>query len=450
MALGLKTFDKCQLVSENIDMKRAFLTLAVLAAMTLGLSAQDPSFDGLMSNLPRPVATPVASGPAPVGAAQAAAPAAEREWLVLVFINGVNDLGILGFANKDINEMETVGSSDRMAVVVEYGILGIDDEFGRNLQFPRGAKTIYVTRDANPSQISSPVIYSSNDADMGSEANLVRFVKRGIRKFPAKKTAVILWNHGSGTLGISYDDVSKNYMEIDKLGAALAQIKQALGRKIDVFATDACLMQMAGVAFEFRNSAAVVVGSEETIPGRGYPYDTILNQLAGNPGMDAEGLGRAMVDNYGASYTNDATLSAIRTSALPGFVGALNNWVLAVKADRKAFTDAADTALVNATSRFTNKESKDLFDYTERVEAGLPASQPVKDAGAALRGYISTDLVIRNAALPRNRKAYTRAKGLAIYIPATQYNSSNYEKLAFTGVSLWDDFLLDMMRERLK
>jgi len=242
---------------------------------------------------------------------------------------------------------------------------------------------------------------------------------------------------------------------VDRLGAALALIKKTLGRKIDVFATDACLMQMASVAYEFKDSAEVIVGSEEEIPGSGYPYAALLGRLSTDTGMDAEALGSAMVDTYGASYRADATLSALRASALPGFVGELNNWVTAVKADRAAFAAATDAGLVASTSRFSQKESKDLFDYLERVEARLPASQPVKDAGAALREYFPSGLapgklVIRNVAKPAGNKAYTQARGLAIYIPDSQYNSANYEKLAFTADSLWDDFLLDMMRERLK
>jgi len=427
-------------------MKRVLLTLAVIAALTLGLKAQD--FDSLMSNLPRPAASPAASAPAAPGTA--AAPA-EREWLVLVFINGVNDLGILGFANKDINEMEAVGSSDKMAVVVEYNILGIDGEASRNLQFQRGSKTIYVNKDADPANITSPAILPpTNDTDMGSESHLVRFVKRGIRRYPAKKVAVIIWNHGAGRLGISFDDVSKNNMEVDRLGAALSIVKKTLGRKIDVFATDACLMQMASVVYEFKDSAEVVVGSEEEIPGNGYNYTTLLTQLSSNPGMNAEALGRVMVDAYGNSYGADATLSAIRTAALPGFVGALNNWVTAVKADPKAFAAATDAGLVYDTSRFSQKESKDLYDYLDRVDAALPASPGVKAASLALRNQISGSLMIRSVMKPANRKRYTRAEGLAIYIPDTQYNSANYEKLVFTRDSLWGGFLLSMMKERLK
>ncbi len=428
-------------------MKRAWiLTLAALAALTMSVNAQFP-----FGSVPVPSAVaPTASGPAPVNTAPQAAPA-PREWLVLVFMNGVNDLGIMGLANNDINEMEAVGSSDSMAVVVEYGLMGSS---GGNLQLQRGAKTIYVTRDNSPSVINSPVVYASNDADMGSEANLVRFVKRGLRLYPAKKLAVIIWNHGAGRLGISFDDVSKNHMQVDSLGRALAQIATAAGHKINLFATDACLMQMASVAYEFRNAADVIVGSEEVIPGNGYPYTPILIRLSANPGMGAEELGRVIVDEYAASYSDDATLSALRTAALPGFVGALGNWLNALHSDPRIFAAATDAALVNSVSHFSYRDSKDLIDYIDKVDASPAANQQVKDAGTALKNFIANGLLIRNGVKPAGGPPYgdpyTAANGLAVYMPDLRYASDNYERMSFASDSVWDDFLLAMMSERLK
>lgn len=414
--------------------------------MTMGLMAQDVSFDSLYNSLPQPVAV---SAPAPVvtAAVPQDAPAAPREWLVMVFINGVNDLGILGFADKSINDMEKVGSTSNMAVVVEYGILGVSDPNGdRNLTFQRGSKTIFVTQDADEDKISSLPFYTSNDADMGSTANLVRFAKRGLRKFPAKKVALVVWNHGAGRLGIAYDDVSQNHMEVDQLGRALAQIKQAVGHKIDVFATDACLMQMAAVAYELKDSANVIVGSEETIPGDSYPYDTILGPLAANPGMDAENLGALMVTAYGAHYHDNVTLSAMRSSALPGLVNNVNAWVGAVQADPKALAAATSENTVHATYNFAMRDSKDLYDYLANVNGQLAAGSAAKAQGARLQAYIANTLLIKDTALP----SMTQAHGLSIYIPEMRYNSANYEKLAFARDSLWDDFLRKMMEERLK
>lgn len=407
------------------------------------------AYGELISDAQQSVAAPV-SAPSvvaePAGVDSAPAPAAEREWLVMVYISAVNDLGILGFAEKSINELEKIGSSDRVTVVVEYGMLGVNGSVARDLQFQRGSKTIYINRDADLGRISSPVVYSSNDTDLGSAAHLTRFVKRGIRRYPAKKTALIVWGHGEGRLGIGMDDVGRNHIEVDQLGASLALVKQALGRKLDVFATDACFMQTVGVAYELKDSADVIVGSEETVPNESFPYDTILGPLVSSPGMAAEAFGALLVDAYGARYKGKNTLSALRASALPGFVGLLDSWVNAVKADPEAFKTAASKDVVDAVYRFDMKDSKDLYDYLANVEAVLTEGSPVKEAGVSLRSYIKNRLMIRFAAPPSTEKAH----GLAIYIPDLLYNSANYERLAISRDSQWDDFLRAMMAERLK
>jgi hypothetical protein len=365
----------------------------------------------------------------------------------MVFINGVNDLGILGYANKSINDMENVGSNANMAVVVEYGTLGVDDPDGaRNLQFQRGSRTLYITKDNDTSKITSRAFYVSNDADMGSAANLVRFAKRGLRKFPARKVALVVWNHGGGLAGIAFDDVSQNHMEVDQLGKALAQVKQALGHKIDVFATDACMMQLASVAYELKDSASVIVGSEEIVPGDSYPYSAILGPLAANPGMDAEALGALMVNAYGAFYKDNETLSAMRSAALPGFVNLVNAWVGAVQADPAALAVAVSKDVADATYHFDTEDYKDLYDYLTNVNSKLAAGSAARNAGTRLQAYIANTLLIKDTALP----SMTQAHGLSIYIPGLRYNSATYEKLAFARDSQWAGFLRVMMEARLK
>ncbi|HNW44211.1 MAG TPA: clostripain-related cysteine peptidase [Elusimicrobiales bacterium] len=435
-------------------MKKILLVaIAAVAATIAGLNAQEGSFGQLLANPPQNIGgVPAASGPKAVNTAAPEAAAAPREWLVLVFINGVNDLGILGYAEKSINDMEKVGSTDKMAVVVEYSVMGQDGSASRNVKFQPGSKTLYITKDTDVSSITSRSFYSpKGTADMGSANSLVKFVRRGYAKYPAKKVAVVIWNHGAGRLGISYDDVSKNHMEVDQLGKALAQIKTVIGHNIDVFATDACLMQMAAVAYEFRNSADVIVGSEEVVPGESYPYDAFLGRMASYPAMGAEDVGRAMVETYGAYHVAGVTLSAVRSSAMGGFVGTLNHWLGSVAGDRKAFKVASDQALVDSVYKFPNTDStadsRDLYDYVSNVNAGLGINSPnAKAAGQELQKYLVNNLLIKATKLPGMLSTH----GLAIYIPALRYNSANYEKLAFAADSDWDDFLRMMMEERLK
>ncbi|KAF0125807.1 MAG: Clostripain family [Elusimicrobia bacterium] len=404
---------------------------------------------------PVPSAVPVAGA---VAAAPAEAPAAaeEREWLVLVFISGVNDLGILNFANDDVNEMEQVGSTDKVAVVVEYNILSVDAA-ARALQFQRSAKTLHIQRDADPA-ITSPVIEESPDRDMGSWKHLARFARRNILRYPAKKVMLVVWNHGSGTLGIANDDVTGNKISVRDLGRALGQIKAAKGGKLDVLATDACLMQMAGVAYELKDHADVIVGSEEIIAGPGYPYHTMLTAINADPGMDAAGMGRAVVTAYDSVYSSSrATLSALRTDRLAGFVRRLDAWTSDIMADPAAMRAAASDGVINGTFYFRVFESKDLCDYIDVVSDSLPADSPAVASGAALKRYIKNDLIIAAKAGTAEHKTEgagwsydVRTHGLAIYVPFRIYDSATYESLAFAADSRWDDFLRALMAERLK
>ncbi|MDQ7772897.1 MAG: clostripain-related cysteine peptidase [Elusimicrobiales bacterium] len=442
-------------------MKRP-LTSSFLITLLAASFAAAGSFNDLYRSaagadgVPVPVAVPAAEAVAAVPSEEPAA-AGEREWLVLVFISGVNDLGILNFANDDVNEMERVGSTDKVAVVVEYNILSTDGSAANTLQFQRGAKTLHIQRDADPA-ITSPVIHESNDLDMGSWRHLAKFARRNILRFPAKKVMLVVWNHGSGTLGIANDDVAGSKISVRDLGRALGQIKAARGGKLDILATDACLMQMAGVAYELKDHADVIVGSEEIIAGPGYPYHTMLAAMNASPAQDAAGMGRAVVAAYNGTYSSSrATLSALRTDRLGGFVQRLDAWTAAVLADPAALRAAASDGVINGTFYFRMPDSKDLVDYIDVVSDSLPAGSPAVAAGEALKRYVKEDLIVAAAAGAADHRiegagwSYAaRTHGLAVYVPFRIYDSATYESLAFAADSRWDDFLRALMAERLK
>jgi len=131
------------------------------------------------------------------------------------------------------------------------------------------------------------------EQDMGSPDTFKAFVQWGMEKYPAKKYAVVLWNHGSGwekkfdrfgTRGISYDDDSGNNLTVKQVGQVLGELSAKAGQKFEVIAYDACLMQMAEVADEATASANYQIASEETEPLDGWPYDGFFSKLAANPG----------------------------------------------------------------------------------------------------------------------------------------------------------------------
>jgi clostripain len=215
----------------------------------------------------------------------------------MVFLNAKNDLERFGIS--DMNEMETVGSNDNLNIVVQMGrIKGYDSSNGDWT----GVRRYYVTKDTDRSIINSQLIENMGEVDMGSYKTLIDFAKWAKKTYPAKKYALVIWNHGSGwekgfkssvTKGISYDEQSGNHINTPQLGMAMKEIG-----KVDILDFDACLMQMAEVAYEIKDYVTYIVASEETEPGDGDSYDGFLSKLTANPTMGPLDLAKAIVDAH--------------------------------------------------------------------------------------------------------------------------------------------------------
>jgi len=392
-------------------------------------------------------------------------PFAEREWLVLVFVNGRNNLARASIT--DVNEMEMVGSTDKVAVTVELGLL---NDRGNSSRF-------YIQKDTTPTpaneinSITSPAIIVPGSiispaiivpgSDMGSWKHFVDFAKWSYRKYPAKKVLAVLWGHGSGRvdiggadnlgaeLGIASDDLTKNFIRNKQIAMALREIERAIGKKVSIYASDSCTMQMASVVYEIGASVELIVGAEESTPNDGLPYDSILAHLTADPGMDPAALSSVIVNDFFTYYkatSYDTTLSTIKPSELPGFVRLLNDWVraAAVPANRKKVLEAEQEALAfedgyNGNDTVATARSKDLYDFVDLVGRKAGNTSRVFAKGELLKDFISTRLVISNKTTQVGGK-YDRAKGIAAYFPKLIYDSS-YDETLFSRDSLWDDFL---------
>ncbi len=354
----------------------------------------------------------------------------DKEWTIMVFVNGKNNLE--SFALKDMNEMEMIGSSDRVNVVTEIGRMGGYDASDGDW---KTARRYLVKKDTNINKVTSPVLADLGKVDMGDYKHLIDFVAWAKNAYPAKKYMLVVWNHGAGWIksrspevkGISYDDETGHHITTPQLGMAL----NAMG-KIDVYGSDACLMQMPEVDYEIKTNVDYIVGSEETEPGDGYTYNTLLGPLVANPAMDAATLATLAVDAYGDHYgTQDYTQSLVRVSALNGLVTATNAFVkAAMTANEK---DLVKTALSGAQS-YAYAENKDLCHFLELYSASSK-NAGVKAAAKALEDYVTGTLVMHN----RANATYANSHGLSIYMPDSV--NASYNELAWAKVSQWDEFI---------
>jgi hypothetical protein len=282
----------------------------------------------------------------------------------------------------------------------------------------------------------------------------VEFTKWAKAKYPAKKYMLVVWNHGAGWIksanaanrGISYDDETGNHITTPQLGAALKEMGG-----VDVYGSDACLMQMAEVVYELKDYVTYIVGSEETEPGDGYTYNDFLAPLFAKQNMGPAELAKVAVDAYADHYKaqdEGSTQSYIKTSAIAGFLSASNEFAYAVtRANEKAL---AKKAMGEAQS-YAYPENKDLYHFAELVLAGT-ADAEVKTKAEALMAYIKTKLVAHNRTTNgadggwwSPPSDYSNSHGIAAYLPGVSAPAS-YAELQWAKYSNWDE-LINLMNQ---
>ncbi len=413
-------------------LRKATAALAIIAAVSTLVSAEISFDTPKNTTLQQEIANLELSIPQPAPIAEKVNLAkADKEWTIMVFVNGKNNLE--PYALKDMNEMEMIGSTDKVNVVVEIGrIAGYSNADGDW----KTARRYLVKKDNDINKITSPVLADLGKVDMGDYKHLVDFTNWAKTTYPAKKYMLVVWNHGAGwiksrgldaTRGISYDDETGNHITTPQLGLAM----KAIG-KVDVYGSDACLMQMPEVNYEIKDYVDYIVGSEETEPGDGYTYNLLLGPLVAKPTMDGAELGKLAVDAYADHYgTQDHTQSLVNASAMNGLVPVINNFVAAAMATTE--TALVKTALGNAQS-YAYAENKDLWHFLSLYGAST-ADANVKTAAKALQDYLTGSLIMHN----RVNANYSDSKGLAIYMP--NYANASYNELAWAKAAQWDEFI---------
>jgi hypothetical protein len=372
--------------------------------------------------------------------------AGEREWLILVYVSGNNDRGLTGSVNELMNSLEKAGSSEKVTVIVHYASLEKSKE--GHLRFPREAKTLLIQRDTDNLQITSPVLDTSTRIDMANEQNLFLFARKNMLKYPSKKVMLLLWGKGHGFKGLMHDDLSQKSMTLQKLASALKKGKESTGRKIDILALDADLMQMAEVVYELKDYAEIIIGFEGDASDTGYYYDLILQDVVDDPAMTPQNLATSIT-----YFSKSMISSAIRTDKIPGFVKLMNQWTGEMMKDPAALKAAASA--IDRTFYFGMKDSKDLCDYIDKVNESLAAQSPSVQAGKELKDFIRNELIFAYGMTSdlKEKKTITQEKrihGLAIYLPDLIYDASAYEPLAFASDSQWRNFLMAVLKEKLK
>jgi len=427
------------------------------------------------------------TGPSPGRAATKA------QWTVLVYLAGDNNLDRAGVA--DLTEMKTAGSTPDVNVLAQFDRAG------------RGATNRYLLRKGTP--LAKDVVQSLGETNCGDPAVLQDFIAWGATRFPAEHYLLVLWNHGAGwddanvyqgdpfgdapppvvrkgktianargrggpiplrqvraalrrtdralfrttpvvaarTRGIAYDDDAQDFLDSAELKRVLAAAARALGRKIDVLGMDACLMSMAEVAYQVRGAVDLLVGSQESEPNDGWPYDGLLKALVAKPSMTPKELARTIVQRYLASYRSSEGVTQAATDlagmeALAKAVDALGRALSAALASPGARGAILEARAAAQEYSAPYDDYCDLADVCTKM-AKLVGNRAVTDACAGL------DKALRGCILVSGSKgeAVAGSHGLSIYFPRRRI-SKLYGRLDFVRATAWRGFLSALLGGR--
>jgi hypothetical protein len=402
----------------------------------------------------------------------------------MVYLAGDNNLDSAGLA--DLDEMKQVGSSHELNVLA---------------QFDRAGATIATKRYRlrRGTSLADDAVLSLGETNMGDPGILRDFIEWGLANYTAEHYLVVLWNHGNGwddadvyraarnirlqvtrrktvlqetdgpprgklttehlravssrfrlslfsttvhaavkARGIAYDDQAGDFLDNREIKNVFSQIEKKSGATIDILGMDACLMNMVEVAYQIRDCFAFVVGSEETEPGAGWPYHTILASLAANPATTPRALSALIVANYLKAYRSNAniTLSALeqaRVKELRPAVEHLGQCLLAgwqTRPTRLAIIEARRRA-----QHYYRPDYVDLADFCLQLKTDGPPAL----LEAACNNVIAavTSSVVKHGS---KGAAVRRSNGVSIYFP-TNALSPLYATLDFAHNSNWARFI---------
>ena len=346
--------------------------------------------------------------------------ATSRDWTFLVYMAANNDLEPDAVAN--LGEL-IQSESPKASIVVEVDRgMNYSQEGVGGVEAWSGAKRFLVEGGSLSEKADLGDIDSTNPKELEA------FVQWGLKNYPSRHTALILWDHGGGWSGFASSEANPDgNLDPASIRDALSRALKATGvRRLDLLGFDACLMANYEAALVFQPLSAYYLASEETEPGHGWDYSSLKSVFDG--GGDAVALGKAIIAGFRqksakADDESEITLSLVDMAALPSLTEAVS-----------AFSDAALGGIAKAApflGRSANKVLRfgkspepdqdlhlvDLGAFAAKVAADEPELAPAsRDLRAAL-----DRATLAEVAGSRNKGA----TGLSAYFPDRK---SSYDK----------------------
>lgn len=368
------------------------------------------------------------------------------KWTVLVYMDADNDLE--SYAIENLNQMESVGSTKDMRIIVQVDRTPGHDSSNGDWSDTR---RYLITKDNDSAHITSLRLDTTQplgELDMADSRNLKNFVEWGAKTFPAQHYCVILWNHGTGweftipstpTVNANYvlsDDSSGNAMNVTEIPGALSMVKP------DILAFDACYMQQVEIAYQLRNSADYLVGSTGAVPSSGFNYPGFLSQI--NSNSNPVQVGESIVDTFMSANRNYKAIqmSMVDLSRMDAVAAAANQFSNALLVNQTNWSSSIEKAREQSYDYSVSGGSKkryliDLAGYADRCSNLIGSNLNL--AASELRQSVESAVVAEG-----HSSDSTGATGLSVFLPKAGNYDSAYKRLDFAKATSWDNLISSM------
>ena len=336
---------------------------------------------------------------------------AEDTWTILVYMCGSDLESGYGCATGDIAEMVDAETSENVKFIVQSG--GANE--WQNDVMDASKFQRYEIHDGDFIQVDEQPI-----SDMGDGQSLADFLYWGISSYPAEHTALVLWNHGGGSIsGVCFDErYDYNSLTLKDIDNALFSVFDLMGHNFEFVGFDACLMGTVETANVLASYADYMYGSQEIEPGTGWDYTALGKYINEHPTSDGGQIGKIFADDY-YSYCDEiecgdaATMSVIDLTKLDDFTVAFNTFTYNLYASTENAENLAgmERNVLKVDNFGGNNKSvgyTNMVDLKGLIEAGRDYAD---GADAALKAL--EDVIVYS----RSGIDHSAAGGLSVYYP---------------------------------
>ncbi len=378
----------------------------------------------------------------------------QKEWLIIYY--GAADNNLTDYLYADLNEVEKVGSDENTHIVALF-------DAGEGYSYPwntgkvkdepistpcpfKGAKVFYLKKDSDPNKINSPQLADLGQVDTADPKFMAEFISKVMEKYPAKHVAVIISDHGGGWHGAVDDDSAHHFMSLKEIKQAMDTVYQKTGRKIDIVGWDACLMAMGEVGYALRGAANIMVASQQTEGGDGWPYPAIFRTAMKNAilkiqtalkkrlDVSPEEFAKMIVES-GQTSSAIRTLSAMDLRKADEFAKKVDDLALAI-----LNTDVSQDTIrkiMNSSESFYYSSFKDIFDFARRLaESKEITDKNLKEKAKSLYDF-RKQFVIANY---HDTSYHPNAYGVSLEM-STSPSSTYRNEVDFAKDTHWDEAL---------